>query len=221
MSRRVIDGKPVIRSIHGQPTSMGFFGKHLGYDYSCPVGTAVKAPVSGKVTVSGWSDALGNWIEITSNNQIHRIGHLSKRQVNAGQTVGEGQQIGLSGNTGVSTGPHVHHDVRKIGTAWNASFANYYDWEKMLGAQSSVNAALVGKQIQLLPVDTRTTFKAGTAEVAGHIRVTDNTFIYTVRGVDKKYPNRVIINSKSAGGDGVSLALQYLNGQTIPGWKKV
>lgn len=79
----------------------------------------------------------------------------------------------------------------------------------------------VGSKIQLLPPDTRTTFVAGTPTAAGQIRVTDNTFIYTVRGYDPKYPGRVIINSASAGGNGVGLALYYLNGQIIPGWKAV
>lgn len=79
----------------------------------------------------------------------------------------------------------------------------------------------VGSKIQLLPKDKRTTFRAGTTTVAGTINVTDNTFIYTVHGYDPKFPNRVIINSKSAGGNGVALALYLTNGTKINGWKQL
>ena len=79
----------------------------------------------------------------------------------------------------------------------------------------------VGSKIQLIPKDTRNTYKAGTTKKAGTIRVTDNTFIYTVRGYDPVYGGRILINSASAGGDGVALALFYTNGQIIPGWRKV
>lgn len=77
----------------------------------------------------------------------------------------------------------------------------------------------VNQVIQLLPVDTRTTFKAGTAQVVGQIKVVDDSYLYTVRGHDPVYKNRVLINSASAGGNGVSLALYYLSGTRIPGWK--
>jgi hypothetical protein len=77
----------------------------------------------------------------------------------------------------------------------------------------------IGSTIQLIPKDVRTTFRAGTTTQAGQIRVTDNSFKYLVRGYDPKYPNRIIINSASAGGNGVALALYYTNGQRIPGWK--
>lgn len=75
--------------------------------------------------------------------------------------------------------------------------------------------------IQLLPVDVRTTFKAGTAQVAGQIKVVDDSYKYIVRGHDPVYKNRILINSASAGGNGVALALYYLSGTRIPGWKVV
>lgn len=79
----------------------------------------------------------------------------------------------------------------------------------------------VGSQIQLIAPQSRTTWKVGTATQAGTIHVTDNTFIYTVRGYDSKYPGRVVINSASAGGNGVGLALYYNTGALIEGWKQV
>ena len=79
----------------------------------------------------------------------------------------------------------------------------------------------VGSKIQLIPVVTRTTYRAGTTTVAGTIRVTGNDFIYLVRGYDPKFQNRVLINSKSAGGNGVSLALFYTSGANIGNWKVI
>lgn len=88
-------------------------------------------------------------------------------------------------------------------------------------AKPSIKMPPVGSMIQLIPKDTRNTYKAGTTKKAGTIRVTDNTFIYTVRGYDPVYGGRILINSASAGGDGVALALFYTNGQIIPGWRQV
>lgn len=79
----------------------------------------------------------------------------------------------------------------------------------------------VGSKIQLIAPQTRTTWKLGTANKAGSIRVTDNTFVYLVRGYDPKYPGRAIINSASGGGNGVGLALYYNNGSLVEGWRKV
>lgn len=76
-------------------------------------------------------------------------------------------------------------------------------------------------KIQLIPTQTRTTWKIGTAEQAGSIHVTDGSFEYTVRGYDSKYPGRIKINSASGGGDGVGLALYYNNGTIVEGWRLV
>lgn len=79
----------------------------------------------------------------------------------------------------------------------------------------------IGSRIQLIAPQTRTTWKAGTAIKAGTIKVTDNSFVYLVRGYDPKYSGRIIINSASGGGNGVGLALYLLNGSLIEGWKRV
>lgn len=83
------------------------------------------------------------------------------------------------------------------------------------------NMPPLGSKIKFIPTQTRTTFRAGTATVAGQLRITDNSFIYTVRAYDPKYPYRIIINSKSAGGDGVAIALRYTNGALIEGWHQL
>ena len=88
-------------------------------------------------------------------------------------------------------------------------------------APPAYNMPPVGSRIQLIPRQQRTTFKAGTTTRAGSINVNANDFVYLVRGYDKKFPNRIIINSKSAGGNGVALALAYTNGVRIDGWKQL
>jgi len=77
----------------------------------------------------------------------------------------------------------------------------------------------IGSKIKLANGTRRTTFRAGTQTQAGVLKVTDETFIYTIRAYDPRYPNRILINSRSAGGDGVALALFYTNGNKIDGWQ--
>lgn len=79
----------------------------------------------------------------------------------------------------------------------------------------------IGSKIQLIPTQDRSTWKIGTATQVGTIHVTDNTFIYVIRGYDSAYPGRAIINSASAGGNGVGLALHYNSGAVVEGWKAV
>lgn len=222
--RRPLDSYNLISSRHGQVTNMGLYGRHLGVDYARPVGGIVKAPTSGLIIDSYYSATIGNTIEMRADDgKIHRFLHLSVRSVRIGVRVAEGQQIGVSGATGSNlTGPHLHWDVRRGGTAWNDSFANFYDPEALVAASSpgiSFNMPAVGKVIQLIPTVTRNTFRAGTTTVAGTIRATDSSYVYTVRGYDPRYPNRVLINSVAGGGNGVALALYLTNGQVISNWK--
>lgn len=219
--RRPVNSFIKISSSHGDKTNMGVFGRHLGTDYSMAQGGDVVAPVNGRITFSGSSTTLGNYYEIVEdgNGRIHRICHLKTRLLGRNAVIAEGQKIGVSGNTGVTTGPHTHWDVRLANTSWNASFNNYYDPELLL--KPAMNMPAVGSMVNLIPNDVRTTFKQGTTTQAGTIRVNANDFNYIVRGYDSKYPNRIIINTESGGGDGVALALYYTNGQAIPGWKQI
>jgi murein DD-endopeptidase MepM/ murein hydrolase activator NlpD len=213
-----------ITSYHGQPTGMGVYGKHLGCDYAAPTGTPIYAPVSGKITKSLYSSTIGNYYELVENGngRIHRLLHLNSRPLGAGALVTEGQNIGLSGNSGITTGPHLHWDIRKANTLWNSSFYNFYDPEALLAAQIPINKMpAIGSLIQLIPTIVRKTYRAGTTTVVGVINVTDYSFVYMVRGYDPVYPYRILINSASAGGNNVGLALYYTDGSTIGGWKKL
>ncbi len=85
---------------------------HKGIDWATPTGTAVYASCGGTVSKAGWGSGYGYvvYIEHEDGRQT-RYGHLSKVLVSVGQKVKQGERIALSGNTGVSTGPHVHFEI--------------------------------------------------------------------------------------------------------------
>ncbi len=93
---------------------------HKGIDLATPIGTSVVAACSGTVTFAGWSSGYGNLVIIShGDGRETRYGHLSKILVSSGQQVNQGTKIALSGNTGRSTGPHVHFEIRIDGTPVN------------------------------------------------------------------------------------------------------
>ncbi|MFI8093965.1 peptidoglycan DD-metalloendopeptidase family protein [Streptomyces sp. NPDC086080] len=93
--------------------SMWSSGYHTGVDFSVPTGTSLKAVGSGTVVSAGWAGAYGNQVVIKlSDGYYAQYAHLSSLSVSAGQTVSGGQQVGLSGSTGNSTGPHLHFEIR-------------------------------------------------------------------------------------------------------------
>ena len=88
-------------------------GYHTGVDFVVPTGTSLKAVAAGTVVSAGWGGAYGNQVVIKLNDGYYaQYAHLSQLSVSAGQTVSEGQQIGLSGATGNVTGPHLHFEIR-------------------------------------------------------------------------------------------------------------
>lgn len=91
--------------------------QHNGNDYALPVGTPVATTVGGKVIASGNSGSgWGNYVVVQdANGYAHIYAHMSKTPLSVGSTVSPGQIIGASGNSGRSTGPHLHYEVRKGG----------------------------------------------------------------------------------------------------------
>ncbi|MER6046922.1 M23 family metallopeptidase [Streptomyces sp. NPDC001793] len=88
-------------------------GSHTGIDFHAAYGTSVHAVGSGTVVEAGWGGAYGNNVVIKMNDGTYtQYGHLSSIGVTVGQTVTPGQQIALSGNTGNTTGPHLHFEAR-------------------------------------------------------------------------------------------------------------
>lgn len=91
---------------------------HYGIDVSSPLGTPVHAYKSGTVAFTGYDPILGNMVAISHGSHlVTRYGHAQSILVSTGQRVAEGEVIALSGNTGYSTGPHVHFEIRKKGVA--------------------------------------------------------------------------------------------------------
>lgn len=116
----------LIRPISGTITSR--FGavssrrvsKHTGLDIAASTGTKIKAAAGGTVTFSGYKGSFGYMVVINHGNGIETYyAHCSKLYVTAGQQVNQGDVIAAVGNTGNSTGPHLHLEVRVNGVAYN------------------------------------------------------------------------------------------------------
>jgi murein DD-endopeptidase MepM/ murein hydrolase activator NlpD len=89
---------------------------HGGLDIAADRGTAVKAPADGTVSVASFNPEFGNFIVIDHGQEIKTLfGHLSKLLVTQGQAVTRGQMIAQSGNTGRSSGPHLHYEIQVKG----------------------------------------------------------------------------------------------------------
>ena len=94
---------------------------HTGLDMAASTGTAVKCCDEGKVVFAGWNrGGYGNLIKVDHGNGYQTwYAHLSKIYVKNGEVVAKGEVIGAVGNTGNSTGPHLHLEIRKNGSAKN------------------------------------------------------------------------------------------------------
>lgn len=105
--------------IHGYRLTAGFgeFGlwshAHTGQDFAAPVGTPVKALADGTVIFAAWDGAYGNKIAIQhAGTLVTWYAHLSAYKIKVGDKVVAGQLIGLVGDTGNTTGPHLHLEIR-------------------------------------------------------------------------------------------------------------
>ena len=115
-------GKRIIRPVDANPGSP--FGprhgqQHDGQDFPVASGTPVKAPEDGTIKKTGFDRNNGNHVVITSGENEHWLLHLSKINVTSGEQVKQGDIVGLSGNTGHSTGPHLHWELHVAGRPVN------------------------------------------------------------------------------------------------------
>jgi murein DD-endopeptidase MepM/ murein hydrolase activator NlpD len=98
----------------------GVKAMHQGVDFPKMNGSPVFATAPGKVKKAGWGGAYGRLVEISHDNGVStRYAHLSKIDVKVGDLVESGQEIGLVGTTGRSTGSHLHYETRLNGKAVN------------------------------------------------------------------------------------------------------
>ena len=98
---------------------------HTGIDYGCPMHTKILASNDGEVVAAGW-DLTGYGFRVIlrhPDGMATLYGHLDSISVNMGDEVKQGQEIGISGNTGKSTGPHLHFEAR---VRWN-DYTSFFD----------------------------------------------------------------------------------------------
>ena len=121
---------------------------HEGMDFTAPIGTEIYATGNGVVTYSGWKQGYGETVEIDHGfNYKTRYAHCSKRKVRVGQKVQRGDVIALVGNTGKSTGPHLHYEVHYLDKPIDPR--NYYfydlspeDYDRMVQLSSNMGNML-------------------------------------------------------------------------------
>ncbi len=127
---------PNIKPVNGRVTS-GFgmrmhpvYGRvlfHSGTDFSAPEGSRVHVTGDGIVTFSGYSGGYGQKVTVSHGYGFKTVyAHLSRSLVRQGQRVSRGDIIALSGNTGVSTGPHLHYEILKNNVKVNPA-AYFFD----------------------------------------------------------------------------------------------
>jgi len=116
-------GRPVngpVTAYFLDPRYEAYFGfPHYGVDFGVPEGTPVKATISGRVVWAQRRGGYGLLVAIRNGDFLVLYGHFSRIDVKEGQVVERGQVLGLSGNTGLSTGPHVHYEIRYRGKRIN------------------------------------------------------------------------------------------------------
>jgi murein DD-endopeptidase MepM/ murein hydrolase activator NlpD len=116
-SKQSVSGGSMVKPIgYGSVKTQGIHG-HNGVDFGAPIGTTVYAAMDGVVTLTkgggGWNGGYGNYIVIKHANGVQTLyAHLDSISVNKGDTVNKSDVIGRSGNSGKSTGPHLHFEVR-------------------------------------------------------------------------------------------------------------
>lgn len=125
--RKLPTGSPIINQV-GLSSNYGtrldpftnLLAQHPGVDFSAPAGTPILAAGDGVVLRAEYDGAYGNFIEIAHADQfISKYAHASKMHVKAGQPIQRGQVIAEVGNTGRSTGPHLHYEISHQGKMIN------------------------------------------------------------------------------------------------------
>lgn len=119
MALPIKDGK--ITTPYKKLGKMWSKGYHTGVDFAVPQGTDILAVADGKVANANWGKAYGTHIVQKIENQDVWViyAHLSKSLVKIGDEIKKGQHIGESGNTGNSSGPHLHFEARN-NVRWSA-----------------------------------------------------------------------------------------------------
>jgi len=111
---------------------------HMGIDFAAPIGTPIYAAGNGSIIKAGRNGGYGKYILIRHNSTYKTAyGHLSKfaKKTRVGNRVKQGEIIGYVGNTGRSTGPHLHYEVIQNGRKINPRTVRIPSGEKLKGAE--------------------------------------------------------------------------------------
>ena len=120
LKRTPINNAKVTSSFSGRRKHpvLGYTRAHKGVDFRAPTGTPIPSAGAGRVVARGYNNGHGNYVKIRHNATFETLyAHMSRfaKNVKVGTLVKQGQIIGYSGSTGLSTGPHLHYEVIKNG----------------------------------------------------------------------------------------------------------
>jgi murein DD-endopeptidase MepM/ murein hydrolase activator NlpD len=131
---------------------LGFTRMHKGIDIGTAWGTPIHAPADGTITFAGRSGGYGNFIKLSHGGGIEtHYGHLSRFATRPGQHVSRGEVIGYSGNSGMSTGPHLHWEVLRGGIAVNPRGFSFSSVATLSGEQLRAFKAKVASLLAVKP----------------------------------------------------------------------
>ncbi len=132
---------------------LGSWLMHAGRDFAAPEGTPVVAALSGQVLTSGLAGGYGVAIELEHADPLRRTlyGHLSEIYVRPGQQVRQGEVIGRVGSTGLSTGPHLHFELRRpLRAGWQAVDPGDLDLSSVMSLENDPVSVLLGQVLRSL-----------------------------------------------------------------------
>ncbi len=129
---------------------LGYVRMHKGVDIAAPWGSPVYAASDGVIQFAGRSAGYGNFIKVSHGNGYGTgYGHLSRILVRSGQHVRRGQQIGAVGNTGLSTGPHLHYELYRGGVAVNPRSVSFTTTQQLTGGDLNAFKAQLGRLLSV------------------------------------------------------------------------
>jgi len=135
-----------------------FARMHRGIDFGAGYGAPIVAAADGQVTLSGWSGGYGRQVRISHGGGIvTTYSHMSRLVADSGSFVRQGQLIGYVGSSGLSTGPHLHYEVYRNGTAVNP-----------LSVRLGSRALLEGPDLERFKVHLATLMAIGTPKEAAN-----------------------------------------------------
>jgi murein DD-endopeptidase MepM/ murein hydrolase activator NlpD len=145
-----------ITSKYGRRTHpiTGFNSVHRGIDFGAPRGTPIKTSGDGTVTFAGYNEVFGYHVRVRHvNGYTTMYAHMSAfgRGIRRGRIIDQGQTIGYVGNTGMSTGPHLHYEVRYNGTHINPSMMKFPPGKTLTGEEARLYQNMLSSYSASLP----------------------------------------------------------------------